>query len=69
MKKALLVVGLIAMAALVGCKKSEEGGRAGNETFRVVVPALSRPSSRAKLRSFEWLWNEVLGSSSRSNWQ
>ena len=41
MKKALLVVGLIAMAALVGCKKSEEGGRAGTDTFRVVVPAMT----------------------------
>ena len=38
MQKALVVVGLIAMAALVGCKKSEEGGRAGNDTFKVVVP-------------------------------
>ena len=40
MKKAL-VVGLIAMAAIVGCKKSEEGGGAGNDTFKVVVPAMT----------------------------
>ena len=40
MNKAL-VVALMAMAALVGCKKSEEGGRAGNDTFRLTVPALS----------------------------
>ena len=40
MTKALLV-GLIATVALVGCKKSEEGGGAGNDTFRVVVPAMS----------------------------
>ena len=40
MKKSLLVVGLIAMVALVGCKKSEEGGRAGDDTFKVVVPAI-----------------------------
>jgi len=39
--KQALVVGLIAMAVFVGCKKSEEGGRAGNDTFRVVVPAIS----------------------------
>jgi uncharacterized membrane protein len=36
-----LVVGLIAMAALVGCQKSEPGGRAGDDTFKVVVPAMS----------------------------
>lgn len=41
MKKVLVVVGLIAMTALVGCKKSEEGGRAGDDTFKVVVPAMS----------------------------
>jgi uncharacterized membrane protein len=41
MRKALMVVALIAMAALVGCKKSEEGGRAGTDTFRLSVPALS----------------------------
>ena len=36
-----LVAALISMAALVGCKKSEEGGRAGTATFRLSVPALS----------------------------
>ena len=41
MKNTLLVVGLIATIAVVGCKKSEEGGRAGSDTFRVVVPAMS----------------------------
>ena len=41
MNKAMVAVGLIAVAALVGCKKSEEGGRAGNDTFRLSVPALS----------------------------
>ena len=41
MNKALVVVALIAMAALVGCKKSEEGGRAGTDTFRLSVPAIS----------------------------
>ena len=41
MQKALVVVALIAAAALVGCKKSEEGGRAGTDTFKLSVPALS----------------------------
>jgi len=41
MKKALLVAGLIATAAIMGCKRSEEGGRAGDDTFRLSVPALS----------------------------
>jgi len=41
MKKAL-VVALITTVAFMGCnKKSEEGGRAGNDTFKVVVPAMS----------------------------
>jgi uncharacterized membrane protein len=32
----------IAAAVLTGCtKSSEEGGRAGNDTFRIVVPALA----------------------------
>ncbi len=41
MKIALVAVALIATAAFVGCKKSEEGGRAGTDTFRLSVPALS----------------------------
>jgi len=33
---------LIAAAAFTGCtKSSEEGGRAGNDTFRIVVPAIA----------------------------
>jgi uncharacterized membrane protein len=50
MKKAL-VVGLIAMAALVGCKKSEEGGRAGTDTFRVVVPAMSTDVKQGEVQT------------------
>ena len=38
--KMALAVGLIAMVTLVGCKKSQPGGGAGNETFKVVVPAI-----------------------------
>jgi uncharacterized membrane protein len=43
MKKALVIVAvaLMATAALVGCKMSEEGGRAGSGTFRLTVPALT----------------------------
>src|ERR1035437_6667906 len=41
MTKALIAAAVIGMAALVGCKKSEEGGRAGADTFRLSVPALS----------------------------
>ena len=38
----VLVGALIAAAALAGCtKSSEEGGRAGNDTFRIVVPAMA----------------------------
>ena len=39
--KTALVLGLIAMMALVGCQKSEPGGRGGADTFKVVVPAMS----------------------------
>ena len=35
-----LIVALIATVAFVGCKKSEEGGRTGNDTFRLSVPAI-----------------------------
>lgn len=41
MKKVLVAAALIAVAALVGCKKSEEGGRAGNDTFRLSVPVMA----------------------------
>lgn len=51
MKKALLVVGLIAVVALVGCKKSEPGGGAGNETFKVVVPAMSTDVKQGELQT------------------
>jgi uncharacterized membrane protein len=41
MKMVLMVTALIAAATFVGCKKSEEGGGAGTDTFRLVVPATS----------------------------
>jgi uncharacterized membrane protein len=46
-----LVAGLIAMAALVGCKKSEEGGRAGNDTFKVVVPLISTDVKQGEVQT------------------
>ena len=39
--RTVLVAALVAAAALVGCKTSAPGGGAGNDTFRVTVPALS----------------------------
>ena len=41
MKMAMMVMGLVVAVAVVGCKKSEEGGGAGSDTFRLVVPATS----------------------------
>ena len=49
--KQALVVALIAMAALVGCKKSEEGGRAGTDTFRLSVPALSTTVKQGEVQT------------------
>jgi uncharacterized membrane protein len=53
MKKALVVgvAGLIAMAAFVGCKKSEPGGGAGSDTFRLVVPATSTDVKQGELQT------------------
>lgn len=50
MKKAM-VAGLIAMVALVGCNKSEPGGGAGNDTFKVVVPAMSTDVKQGELQT------------------
>jgi uncharacterized membrane protein len=41
MKKALVAAGLIAIVGLMGCKKSEEGGGAGANTFKLTVPLTS----------------------------
>jgi len=49
--KTALVVGLIAMAALVGCKKSETGGGPGNDTFKVVVPAMSADVKQGEVQT------------------
>jgi uncharacterized membrane protein len=42
---------LVAAVALVGCKKSEEGGRAGTDTFRVVVPAMSTDVKQGEVQT------------------
>ena len=43
---------LIAAAALTGCtKSSEEGGRAGNDTFRIVVPAMVRGVKQGEVQT------------------
>jgi uncharacterized membrane protein len=49
--KMTLAVGLIAMVALVGCKKSEPGGGAGNDTFKVVVPAIGAEVKQGEVQT------------------
>jgi uncharacterized membrane protein len=49
--KMALAVGLIAMVALVGCKKSEPGGGAGNATFKVVVPAIGAEVKQGEVQT------------------
>jgi uncharacterized membrane protein len=43
---------LIAALALTGCKsKSEKGGGAGNDTFRIVVPAMATDVKQGELQT------------------
>jgi uncharacterized membrane protein len=43
---------LIAAAALTGCKtKSEKGGGAGNDTFKIVVPAMATDVKQGELQT------------------
>ena len=49
--KTVLVAGLIAMMALVGCQKSEPGGRGGDDTFKVVVPAMSAAVRQGEIQT------------------
>jgi uncharacterized membrane protein len=43
---------VIAAAVLTGCtKSSEEGGRAGNDTFRIAVPALATDIKQGELQT------------------
>ncbi|MCX5682722.1 MAG: hypothetical protein NT049_03455 [Planctomycetota bacterium] len=51
MKTALFVVALIATAVFVGCNKSEPGGRAGDDTFKVVAPALSASVNQGEVQT------------------
>lgn len=46
------VISLIAAAALTGCKtKSEQGGGAGNDTFRIVVPSMAADVKQGELQT------------------
>jgi uncharacterized membrane protein len=51
MYKTLVVAVVIAAAALVGCNKSEPGGGAGNDTFKVVAPALGTSVKQGEFQS------------------
>jgi uncharacterized membrane protein len=42
---------LVAAVALVGCQKSEPGGRAGDDTFKVVVPAMSAGVTQGEVQT------------------
>jgi uncharacterized membrane protein len=43
---------LIVAAALTGCtKSSQEGGRAGNDTFRITVPTLATDIKQGELQT------------------
>lgn len=43
---------LIAALALTGCKReSEQGGRAGNDTFKIVVPAMATDVKQGELQT------------------
>ncbi len=43
---------LIAVLALTGCKtKSEQGGRAGDDTFKIVVPAMATDVKQGELQT------------------
>jgi uncharacterized membrane protein len=50
--KTALVAGLIAVAALImGCQKSEPGGRAGDDTFKVVVPVMGTDVKQGEIQT------------------
>ncbi len=51
-KVKVLAGALIAAAALTGCpKSSKEGGRAGNDTFRISVPAMATAINQGELQT------------------
>ena len=45
------LVVLVAVAVFTGCKKSDEGGGAGNETFKVVVPAMTTDVKQGEVQT------------------
>jgi len=48
----VLAGALITVAALTGCtKSSEEGGRAGNDTFRIGVPSVSTDVKQGEVQT------------------
>ena len=47
----ILTVALVAAAVLVGCKKSETGGMSGNDTFKVVVPAIATDVKQGEVQT------------------
>jgi len=48
----VLAGALITVAALTGCtKSSEEGGRAGNDTFRIDVPSVSTDVKQGEVQT------------------
>jgi uncharacterized membrane protein len=49
--KQAMVAALIAMVALVGCNKSEPGGGAGNDTFKVVAPTMGTSIKQGELQT------------------
>ena len=51
MKTALLAIALVAIAVLVGCNKSEPGGRTGDDTFKVVAPTLSAAVNQGEVQT------------------
>ena len=47
----VLIVALAAAAMCVGCNMSEPGGRGGNDTFRIVVPAISTDVKQGEIQT------------------
>lgn len=55
MKTIKVFVGMFMVTAMfVGCKtKSEEGGRAGDDTFKIVVPAMATNIKQGELQTVQ----------------
>jgi len=64
----VFVGALIAAAALTGCtKSSEEGGRAGNDTFRIGVPAMATDVKQGELQTVHLTLERGAGFKQRVN--